>query len=299
MLTFEDCRAAITPHLVPVEQVLDHAGRDLDDPATEATRSTGYPWSMALADLIVLPGLASVLAGAIHWRGARVLDAGCGPGVFAHALRGLGASEVQAVDLNDDMLGAAAALGAHVPGVELAKADLRDLPFADASFDAVFCGDVPLADQLRGELWRVLRPGGWFVGKRTGILPMCTTAWDPTLDQTSRAALAEGMRLAGPPWSTREPGWHLRDLISESGKPAETFTTVLAEASAPLPEVWRASLRERFAIFEGPFVKAGASDEDWARIRELWRPGSPEQLTERPDAYVALPISVFVVRRPT
>lgn len=96
--------------------------------------------------------------------GLRVLDAGCGSGVYAGLLAERGA-RVTGIDESAAMLAHARRRLAGT-GVELRTADLRaPLPFADASFDGVVSALVlhylrdwsaPLA-----ELRRVLRPGGW------------------------------------------------------------------------------------------------------------------------------------------
>ncbi len=71
---------------------------------------------------------------------------------------------VTGIDVSARMLDRARRRAAHRSGVELLEADVQDLPFADASFDAavatcVFCS---VADPVRGlhELGRVLRPDG-------------------------------------------------------------------------------------------------------------------------------------------
>ncbi|MEZ4424004.1 MAG: class I SAM-dependent methyltransferase [Gemmatimonadota bacterium] len=99
-------------------------------------------------------------------RGARVLDAGCGPGVYSEWLIARGA-EVVAVDASPRMVELARdRLG---PAVDLRVADLgRPLPFlADRSFDLVLCPLVlEYVEDWRvpfGEFHRLLRPGGHLV----------------------------------------------------------------------------------------------------------------------------------------
>jgi len=98
--------------------------------------------------------------------GAIVLDAGCGAGRHARALaeRGL---RVTGIDLSGDLLAAAASKSTHpLASPHYVRADLRALPFAEGSFDAVLSfftsfGYFDDADNLRhaSELRRVLRPG--------------------------------------------------------------------------------------------------------------------------------------------
>lgn len=98
--------------------------------------------------------------------GRRVLDAGCGSGLYCELLLGRGA-RVTGVDESAAMLEHARRRLAG-RDVELRVADLRDpLPFADGSFDGVLSAltlhyledwSVPLA-----EFRRVLAPDGWLL----------------------------------------------------------------------------------------------------------------------------------------
>ncbi|HEY1186577.1 MAG TPA: class I SAM-dependent methyltransferase [Gemmata sp.] len=96
-------------------------------------------------------------------QGKRALDYGCGHGMAAVALARAGAA-VTAFDLSPGYVNETRARAAAngVP-VECLTADGEDLPFADASFDAVW-GNAILhhLDLARAghELRRVLKPGG-------------------------------------------------------------------------------------------------------------------------------------------
>lgn len=99
-------------------------------------------------------------------RGKRVLDAGCGPGVYSEILLGRGA-KVTGIDASPNMLRLAKArVGARA---EFYLANMAEpLSFlADESFDVVLS---PLAldyvedwNELFAEFYRVLVPGGRFV----------------------------------------------------------------------------------------------------------------------------------------
>ena len=96
-------------------------------------------------------------------RGKRVLDYGCGHGMAAVTLSRAGA-DVTAFDLSPGYVNEARERArANRVDVECVVADGEDLPFADASFDAVWGNAIlhhlDLA-KAGSELFRVLRPGG-------------------------------------------------------------------------------------------------------------------------------------------
>lgn len=99
------------------------------------------------------------LAALAEARPKRVLDAGCGSGLFASQIE---AAEVVAVDSSSFMVEQARQLG-----VEARTGDIESLPFADRDFDAAACNWTlyHLRDLDRGlaELARVIRPGGRLV----------------------------------------------------------------------------------------------------------------------------------------
>ncbi|MFG3395507.1 MULTISPECIES: methyltransferase domain-containing protein [Streptomyces] len=113
--------------------------------------------------------LAQLLhSGTSYPAGSRVLELGCGVGAqTGHLLRSSPGARIVAVDQSEESLEQARI---HVAGiapeaqVEWHRADVFDLPFADAEFDHVFVCFVleHLADPRRAlaGLRRVLRPGG-------------------------------------------------------------------------------------------------------------------------------------------
>ncbi len=145
--------------------------------------------------------------------GRLLLDAGCGGGLLAPHVRGLGYHHV-GVDLRPSGLFQAAG-----QGVVPVAADVAALPLADASVDVVVAGEilehVPDLSGTVAELCRVLRPGGRVVldtvnstalsrfitvtlGERLGVAPV--GLHDPALFVSPRRLRAEfarhGVRLA-------------------------------------------------------------------------------------------------------
>ncbi len=106
---------------------------------------------------------------------SRVLEIAAGTGIVTRTLaRSLPRTgEIVATDLNQAMLDYAATL-LHAPQVRWQQADAQELPFEDASFEAVVCqfGVMFLPDKQRGyrEALRVLEPGGRFVFNTWGRL---------------------------------------------------------------------------------------------------------------------------------
>ncbi len=103
-----------------------------------------------------------------EWYGKSVLDAGCGSGIDAMEFARNGAV-VTAIDLTENAVEVTKALAeeASFP-IKVHKASALGLPFSPASFDCVYSFGVlhhiPDADRALGEIVRVLKPGGTFLG---------------------------------------------------------------------------------------------------------------------------------------
>lgn len=119
--------------------------------------------------------------------GSRVLDAATGPGYAAARAATRGAA-VTGVDIAGEMLALA---GRLAPDATFYLADAHELPFDDASFDAVVANFlVPhLADpeQAVGELARTLALGGH----------LALSTWDHPQHSRLLGAFADALQLAG------------------------------------------------------------------------------------------------------
>ena len=126
-------------------------------------------------------------------KGEYVLDVGCGTGKTSAAFAKRRGCRVVGVDLSPRMIEWAKETAKHqgVPDkVEFRTADARQLPFDDATFDAVICdsvlGFVPDKSNALREFMRVCKPGG-YVG-------MNETTW---LTATVPPEIVESLETAG------------------------------------------------------------------------------------------------------
>ncbi|ATF18851.1 class I SAM-dependent methyltransferase [Phaeobacter gallaeciensis] len=125
-----------------------------------SSRAGFYADATARATLQTIPKL---LDHAQLFPGARVLDAGCGPGYVAACAKLLGA-RVEGIDFSEGMVQQAKT---QFPDIQFSLADVENLPAPDGSFDAVLSNIVlfHVTDPARAmsEARRVLVPGGRFV----------------------------------------------------------------------------------------------------------------------------------------
>lgn len=153
--------------------------------------------------------------------GERILDIGCGPGIFAAELQTHGA-EVTALDSSPAML---AAVERHAPTVERVEGEAMSLPFPDGAFDAVTIVQVLeyVADPVAAirEAARVVRPGG--------RLLVADSDWETATFDIDDTALA---RRALDAWCATKvhgrAGRHLRGWLVAAGlEPIATAPQVL------------------------------------------------------------------------
>jgi ubiquinone/menaquinone biosynthesis C-methylase UbiE len=204
--------------------------------------------------------------------GMRVLDAGCGNGLYLRALRQRQVSAV-GCDLSPGML-------ATVTHPALVTADVTALPFRDSAFDIVLVAQVldlvPGRRTAIGELRRILAPGGACVVVTTGAQHLRSLR-----EVVERAARTPGWQMRAPTGSAftlenaaGQLGRAFRDLaqvrppatavVITDASIASDYVTSLADhyhaqVARPWPDVAR-DVRERVQAVidtQGEFRTAG------------------------------------------
>jgi ubiquinone/menaquinone biosynthesis C-methylase UbiE len=153
--------------------------------------------------------------------GERVLDCGCGMGVYMMMMKRLRDVTIVGVDGDLGRLEWAAREGV---AAQLSRVDIHTLPFASGSFDKVLMSEVleHLADDRAAmqEVYRVLKPGGVLaLSVPHANYPLL---WDP-INKTLEALGMAPFRNAGPITGLWSNHWRLylpselRDVIGTAG----------------------------------------------------------------------------------
>lgn len=137
---------------------------------TEAARTEFDSWSRRYdwdpLQLLFFKPTHRMLLKHVRASDRRLLDVGCGTGVFAQrALEQFSNLHVVGMDLSAGMLrGAEKRVAAARGRLQVVQGDSEVLPFADNAFDVVTCSHsfhhYPNQERVVAEMHRVLRPGG-------------------------------------------------------------------------------------------------------------------------------------------
>lgn len=216
--------------------------------------------------------------------GWHVLDAGCGSGDFLPWLTELTGPEgrVSAVDLAAENVALA---GARADAAHVTQGDVRELPYADASFDAVWCANtVQYLDDdglqtALAELRRVVRPGGTIAIKDLDAHSITVRPGDPYL-------FSDFFRAAGAAPGYARQLLRSRDLyrhVKRAGLVPVRQETVLIEHFAPLTPQAHAFYGPSCARIAEQALDLGLGAE-WARFLD---PDGPDNPLHHPDGYIS------------
>lgn len=207
------------------------------------------------------------------FEGKICLDAGCGGGRNSIAMARLGAARVTGVDIGEKGLEDARRRAGDLANIEFKHGSLLDLPFADSSFDMVWCAGVVMhtADPERAldQLARVVKPGGrlyLLVYATEGLRWPLIQLLRPLGQQIGRAGLEKAIELANLPANKRRT--FLDDLLVpcidffrwdrlESALIRRGFTGLTRWGTAPRLdheqslEAYRSDLESLLQLFEG------------------------------------------------
>ncbi|HEV2706785.1 MAG TPA: class I SAM-dependent methyltransferase [Pyrinomonadaceae bacterium] len=210
---------------------------------------------------------------------SRVLEIAAGTGAVTRALASALPESVSivATDLNQAMLDHASAVGT-TRAVEWQQADAMQLPFPDASFDAVVCQFgvmfFPDKSEAFAEARRVLRPGGVFF----------FNVWDRITENefadTIEGALASLFPADPPRFLARTPyGYHdrqtiERDLANGGFSAAPRIETLAVRSRATSPDI------PAIAFCQGTPLRSEITARDASRLDEATRLAA-EAIAER------------------
>lgn len=196
--------------------------------------------------------------------GENVLEFGCGGGFYAYeAAQFVGPTgRVYAVDISKDQIAAACERYQEFSHIDFQVANIQDMPFNDAQFDAAFGVQVleyvTDLDQAISEVGRVLRTGGRFV--------VLSTNWDSVVWYSENK---NRMKRVLEAWDKHAPFPNLPAILPERLR-ANGFQL---SQQLPLPILNAVYSDNSFSRWAAPMMKSyvasqgtipAAEVEDWA-----------------------------------
>jgi SAM-dependent methyltransferase len=253
------------------------------------TAARDYSRKLELFNSFAEPELRQAIASLNLKPGMRALDAGCGTGEALKWLLEAVAPGGEVVGIDLAVAHVAAARKRVAPRTLVLQANLLQAPFADSSFDLIWCVNTinHLRDPVLGlrTLATLLRPGGRIALGQSSLVPDMYFAWDSRLERLTNEAVRRYYR--------DRYGLYERDLtavrsivgmLHRAQLRNVTSRTVMIERVFPLRPADESYLCE--AIFRdtwGERLRPYLSDENFAELARLCDPQDPRFVLRRPD----------------
>jgi ubiquinone/menaquinone biosynthesis C-methylase UbiE len=234
-----------------------------------------------------------------------VLDAPCGDGFYARRLaeRLSPAGRLTLVDANPTYLGRVErALADAPPGVavEVRPADVYSLPFPDAAFDLVWCGQslISLEDNVRAlrELYRVTRPGGRIAVLESDEFHHVLLPWPVDLELAVQRAVHKSSRRRYGSGSRLAPSRHLRRTLMDAGWKPTRKLTVPSDRTAPFRPA-EAEFLTRHLEYLGRLVSADLAPADREQFDRFAGPGLPDAFVRKADMEMTCINTIHLARK--
>ncbi len=214
----------------------DYAKKWVADPLHQWSRQWEYPFVFTRIQPVVEAREA-----------ARILDAGSGVTFFPYYIKSkYSSAELHCNDYDgslDEIFRKINSNSEH--SVEFSCSDVRDLPYEDGSFDAVFCVSVlehtDDYDDIIQEFHRILRPEGKLI-----------VTLDVSLDGTRHISLEKGKHLLQSLVARFRDDENCSVDLGSHVSPPDIFTTLTAESIDPALLPWK---HPAFVYQVGSFLK--------------------------------------------
>ena len=219
----------------------------------------------------------------------RVLDVACGDGFYTRRIANrLGADGfITGVDINSAYLSEAMRAARHaVPAkIDFVAASFDRLPFADGTFDFVWCAQslytLPDPVVALNHMARILRPGGLIAVLENDTLHQVFLPWPVRLELPLRAAELRSFQEGSQNSSKYYVGRRLPAVLAAAGLEPLRMTTHAFDRQAPLLDAEQKLLQrylDEISERVAPYLEATLREE----LHRLVFPGSPQHLLGQP-----------------